>query len=102
MEEDLMKRIIKIYKDKKINPEDLVLLTTRLMLMVEKLKMTGPEKKEAVLKTICLIIENSGLISEENAETASMVVKLVLPNLIDSIIDTANGGIKFKGKTCCY
>lgn len=79
--------------NKKITISDLIIITTKAMEFVNKLKIQGFEKKQIVIDVIQKIINESDL-DEQTKIACNLFVQITLPIMIDTIIAAANQKLK--------
>ena len=78
-----MKKIVELYRGKRITKENVCVLVSTLMLQAQNLKtISGPDKKELVMDLIFSIIEQ---IDEGDVDTElETLLKAMVPGMIDS------------------
>lgn len=95
--------------NKDIDPASIVEFVTFLMQQIEVLILEpgmGAEKKRVVMQVLQLVIEDQTHLSETVRNLLNSMMKLVIPNMIDTFIGLSNGEIDI-GKafielvTCC-
>lgn len=81
--------------NKKFGPNNIIVLVTIVMQIVEKLgALTGPEKKEVAISVISRLIMEIPM-GENDRATIKMIVDTTLSKTIDYIIMAANGELDF-------
>ena len=107
--EKLYEELKQILAGAKLNASNLTVILVNLMQILETYpKLTGPQKKEVILAAINMLIDDQND-NVEDAETLKLLVKMTLPNLIDTLvsIDKKQINIKLKRMTsyifasCC-
>ena len=107
--EKLYEELKQILAGAKLNASNLTVILVNLMQIIETYpKLTGPQKKEVILAAINMLIDDQND-NVEDAETLKLLVKMTLPNLIDTLvsIDKKQINIKLKRMTsyifasCC-
>ncbi len=96
--ENLYEELNKILAGAKLNTSNLTVILVNLMQIVETYpKLTGYQKKEVILAAINMLIDDQND-NVEDAETLKLLVKMTLPNLIDTLvsIDKKQLNIKLK------
>ena len=96
--ENLYEELNKILAGAKLNTSNLTVILVNLMQIVETYpKLTGSQKKEVILAAINMLIDDQND-NVEDAETLKLLVKMTLPNLIDTLvsIDKKQLNIKLK------
>ena len=80
----------------KIDAKNILILTVKIMEVVKKFpNMTGTQKKELVQESIKNLIEQLND-DNDNKLSLDMILKNVIPNAIDILVDVSNGKHKFK------
>lgn len=107
--EKLYEELKQILAGTKLNASNLTVILVNLMQIIETYpKLTGPQKKEVILGGINILIDDQND-NVEDAEILKLLVKMTLPNLIDTLvsIDKKQVNIKLKRLTsyifasCC-
>lgn len=96
--EKLYEKLKQILAGGKLNASNLTVILVNLMQIVETYpKLTGSQKKEVILASINMLIDDQND-NVEDAETLKVLIKMTLPNLIDTLvsIDTKQLSIKLK------
>jgi len=96
--EKLYEELKKILAGAKLTASNLTVILVNLMQIVETYpKLTGPQKKEVILSSINMLIDDQND-NVEDAKTLKFVVAMTLPNLIDTLvkIDRKKIGIKLQ------
>lgn len=100
---DLINIAYVIISDRDLNSSSIMFIVYKLMKGIEKYPtLSGQEKKETVIICIRLVVEKSDIDSSMKTILFDMV-KTVIPETIDIIIDGANSKeFKKKAKKCFY
>jgi len=107
--EKLYEELKEILVGAKLNASNLTVILVNLMKIVERYpKLTGSQKKEVILDAINMLIDDQND-NVEDTEILKLLVKMTLPNLIDTLvsIDRKQLTIKLKRLTgyifssCC-
>lgn len=97
--EVILNQIIKIYENRKIDKDSLIVLIVKVMELVEKTRESGPEKKQMVLDILSLVIDRSGLI--EDKVQMHFLVTILAPSIIDNLIAAYKKQVNFSVKKMC-
>ncbi len=77
-----------------IDANNIILITMHCMMSVEIIPhLTGPQKKNIVMKVVGMIIADSPL-DEESKKVIDVMQANTMSTLIDVIVDSTKGGIK--------
>ena len=96
--ENLYEELKEILAGAKLNSSNIMVILVNLMQLVEKYpKLKGPQKKEVILATFNMLIDDQND-NVEDAANLKLLVQMTLPSVIDTIvsIDTKQVQIKLK------
>ena len=78
----------------------------RLCQLRQDLKGKGAQKKSIAMAVFKLVVTESGLLSDSEAETAGTFILTTLPSLIDTLKsvsrDIADATFQAKKRVCCF
>ena len=102
---DLNKVLQSIIDENGIDAENIIFIATNLMTSISKYEnITGRERKQIILSLLETSIDN--IDNNTIQSLLKVVIKTIVPNLIDLIIDTSKGRYVFdnikKHTTKCY
>jgi hypothetical protein len=83
-----------------IEPADIMILTVKIMEVVEKTRDSGPEKKQLVLEVLRLIVDRRA--EDSRKEEFMNIVNVLVPPSIDAIVSSYNRDYKLGRKWCCF
>lgn len=108
MTEQVYNAIKDSIKNKDIDAENIVVIVTNLISLVEKIIVgpnRGAEKKRVVIKVLEMLIHDSKMDPQMKA-TINLLVHTTVPPLIDTMIDIGRGNIDIGKhpvvKRCCF
>jgi hypothetical protein len=101
--DDVYANVYKTIKKKSVDSGDIIRIVASAMVVVQKYpELDGATKKQLVIDVLSKIVDDSGLVKDEDKEACHLLIQVTVPVVIDTIVSAYNHEIDLKKVKSCF